>query len=166
MIKKILILIPFIISTSFAQEFSQNYIFKFELMDVKIDSSLEENIRNYFADDDSSYALKSIEIDLNNDGNSEKFIPNEFLCGSGGCPWLIYNPKSRKVIGEIFGKVLFINNVKVNDYYTIEVYSRNGGGKGKVNFYEYSDGNYKIVNTFELNGEEINKYFSLKKSTK
>jgi len=164
MINKILVIVSLIISTSFAQKFSQNYIFKFELSDAKIDSSLKENIRIYFADDDSSYVLKSIEFDMNNDGNREKFIPNEFLCGSGGCPWLIYDPKNRRVIGKIFGKVIYINAEKVNDYYAIEVYSRYDGTRGKVDFCEYSEGNYKILNSIELNDEEIDKYLSLKKS--
>lgn len=166
MIKRIIILSVFFILTSAAQEFTRSYNFAYELRDAKVDSSLDNNIRYNFVDDDGSNSLKSISVDLNNDGIDEKLIPNEFLCGSGGCPWLVYSLNMKKVIGEIFGIVLYIDTKQKNGYKVIETYSRNGGGKGTVSFYEYLKGHYNSVNRVDLKGEQIKEYFNNKKALK
>jgi hypothetical protein len=166
MIRYVFILNFLLFPYSLCQDLSNVYYFSFQLFDAKVDSSLDNSIRNYFADDDGSSSLKSISIDLNNDGINEKLIPNEFLCGSGGCPWLVYSLNMKKVIGNIFGNVLYINTKHKNDYNIIEIYSRNGGGKGEVFFYEYSKGLYSVTNKIALHGEQIEEYFDNKKTLK
>ena len=107
------------------------------------------------ADDDGSSSLKSISVDLNNDGIFEKLIPNEFLCDSGGCLWLVYSLNLKTAIGEIFSIVLYIDTKQKNGYNVIETYLRNGSGKGTVSFYEYSKGRYNSVNRIDLKGKQI-----------
>lgn len=72
-----------------------------------LDQDIPEAVREAFDDDDGK-PMKSVSVDLNNDKIPEKLIPNEFLCGNGGCPWLVYSPKLKKVIGRLFGNTIVI----------------------------------------------------------
>jgi hypothetical protein len=110
--------------------------------------------------------LKSISVDLNGDGILEKIIPNEYLCGTGLCPWLICSSKTKTFIGEVEGKVLFINTKRINGYTVIETYCRVGGGEGIVYFYEYSHSKYELRKKIDLHGEQIHEYFKKKDSLK
>jgi hypothetical protein len=162
MIKQLLLFIVFISQYILSQELAQPYSYEFELQDAQIDSSLTNEIRDSFEDDDSSLPLKSISVDLNGDGILEKIIPNEYLCGTGLCPWLIYSPKTKTIIGEIDGKVLFINSKRKNGFNVIETYCRNGGGEGTVCFYEYLQSKYMLRKKIDLHGEQIEEYFKIK----
>jgi len=158
-INKILLSSLIIISFALAQDSTTIDSFRFTLLDAKLDTSLSSDVRNGFQDDDESTPLKSIDIDLNRDGCPEKLIPNEYLCGSGGCPWIIYDQKSRTIIGKIDGKVILVKNRLKNDYCILEVYWSYGAGEGIVLFYELSSSSYRLVSQNEIECEETSRYF-------
>ena len=91
----------------------------FTLQQAIFDTTLTDDVREAFADDDGR-PLKSIAVDLNGDGKHEKLIPNEFLCGSGGCPWVIFEPGSRRILGEINAKEIEVLSQKVNGYFSLK----------------------------------------------
>lgn len=161
-VNKILLSSLIIISFAFAQDSTTIDSFRFTLLDAKLDTSLSADIRIGFQDDDESIPLKSIDIDLNRDGCPEKLIPNEYLCGSGGCPWIIYDPKSCTIIGKIDGKVILVNNRLKNDYCIIEAYWSYGAGEGIVLFYELSSGSYSLVSQDEIESGDTDRYFKQK----
>ena len=145
-------------SEMWAQDLTQ-YSVSIELSDAKIDTALSKDIRQSFTDDDTSFALKSFSIDLNGDVVSEKFIPNEFLCGTGGCPWLIFSTKSEKIIGKIDGLIICVKQEKTIGYSDIETYWRMGAGQAIVNIYKYDGNGYKKIRFYTLKDDEIEKYF-------
>jgi len=163
MINRIAIFIPVLVVAAFSQELPQGHYFEYYLDNATVDTSLDPGIRDSFQDDDGSIPLKSISVDLNDDGIFEKIIPNEFLCGTGGCPWLIYNQKSKTIIGKLDGKVIYINSNIANGYYTIETYWRMGGGEGDVSYYECLKDKYLFVKKAKLHGNQIDGYFDNKK---
>ena len=65
-------------------------IVSISVANVTVDGSLPGSIRDAFEDDDGR-PLKSASVDLDGDGVAEKLVPNEFLCGTGGCPWVIFS---------------------------------------------------------------------------
>jgi hypothetical protein len=91
------VFLAFIMSISGQQNINEKCLLQISLDSVMVDSSLGENIRSFFEEDDGKTTLKSFDVDLNEDGQFEKFIPNEHLCGTGGCPWIIYDIKSNKL---------------------------------------------------------------------
>jgi hypothetical protein len=135
------------------------YLARIEQGDAKVDKELPDSLRSAFEDSDDS-PLKSVSFDLNGDGVKEKFIPNELLGGSGGCPWIIYDPKRQRIIGKIGAKVIFIQEQKSASYAVLECYWRNGGGEGSVFIYEFKGEDYQTTDKFDLHNEEIEDYFA------
>lgn len=141
-----------------AQESSLNYLFKFSILDAKEDSILNEKIRDAFEDDNDSISFKSISIDLNNDNLPEKIIPNEYLCGSGGCPWFVWSVGLMKIIGKIDGKTILVNKMVINGYHSLETFWSLGGGEGVVKSYEFENDSYIEVKKTFLKGDQVEVY--------
>jgi len=107
-----------------------------------LDSEIPDSVRKKF-DDDDGRPMKSVSIDLNNDKVPEKLIPNEFLCGNGGCPWLIYSPTLNKVIGDLFGKAIVVLDTSNEGYKSIQTYWRLGPDIQETAVYKFQNGSYK-----------------------
>jgi len=105
------------------------------------DPAVASIARTLFADDDGR-PVRSVSIDLNADGITEKFVPNEFLCGTGGCPWLIIDERSGKLIGTPFGSSIVITEDVVNGYRVLEAHGSLGAADPVTDIYEFSDGTY------------------------
>jgi len=152
-----------IVSTPlFSQQDSALSLFSFGYTETHLDSTLNDSIYYLFDDFDKSIPLKSIAFDLNEDGNKEKFIPNDCLCGTGGCPWIIYDVNKQKLLGKISGGVIYINQKKINGYHEIETYLRNGADGGSVMVYEYTNGKFVLKKSAILNNKESQIYFQKK----
>ena len=107
-----------------------------------IDREVAPLVSQLFADDDRR-AVRSVSIDLNRDGVPEKFLPNEFLCGNGGCPWLVYDQRKNKLLGNFFGSFVEVMDQRVNGYQVLKAYLSTGGASGECNVYELSGGQYE-----------------------
>ena len=114
----------------------------FSLVAAVRDNNIPESIRMTFDDDDGK-PMKSVTVDLNNDKNPEKLIPNEFLCGSGGCPWVIYSPKLNKVIGRFFANTIVILDNSTENYKSIQTSWKLGAGKTDITVYKFKNGAYE-----------------------
>jgi len=117
MIWRIVLILLFVLSSCriMSAQSADSVQCKLELRNAVEDASLGEEVRSKFADDDGR-VMKSVDFDLNGDGKPEQFIPNEFLCGNGGCPWLVYSPQMRCVIGKIMANEILIMQTRVNGY--------------------------------------------------
>jgi hypothetical protein len=145
---------------SIAQQVDSSYLVRIELEDADEDADVPDSIRSHFDDNDNS-PLKCAPFDLNADGIKERFIPNEFLCGSGGCPWILYDVKLKQVVGVFeLAKVIFVQKKRSEGYCTLECYVRNGGGEGSVIFYEMKKGQYVQTGRYDLHDEQIENYFN------
>lgn len=78
-----------------------------------------------------------------NDENPEKLIPNEFLCGNGGCPWVVYSPQLNKVIGRIFGNAIVILDTTTEGYKTIQTSWNLGADKTGIAVFKFRNGVYE-----------------------
>lgn len=106
-----------------------------------LDTALTDDIRDAFQDDDGR-PLKSIAVDLDGDGKPEKLIPNEFLGGSGGCPWLIFDPRTRRVLGEIDAKEFYVLTQKNNGYHSLECSWSLGSDRMTMTRYDFDGRKY------------------------
>ena len=109
---------------------------------VSPDPEIPENVRKMFADDDGR-PLVSDAFDLNGDGVQEKFIPNEFLCGNGGCPWLIYSHSENRVIGSIFGSIINVLVDEHDGFKDISVSYHMGSDSEVIEVFRYSKKYYE-----------------------
>jgi len=106
------------------------------------DPAVASIARTLFADDDGR-PVRSVAIDLNADGITEKFVPNEFLCGNGGCPWLIIDERNGRLIGTAFASSIVVREEVVNGYRVLEAHGSRGAGDPVTDVYEFSDGIYR-----------------------
>ena len=116
---------------------------KFSYKSAVVDKEIPPNIRKAFNDDDGKKPIRSISVDLNNDSIPEKLIPNDFLCGNGNCPWIIYSPKHKKVIGKLFGYSVIIQDTLVKGYKVIKTEAKLGSNKVEMYIYKFQEGLYK-----------------------
>ncbi|MBI3788852.1 MAG: hypothetical protein HY276_11435 [Ignavibacteriales bacterium] len=144
---------------------SAQYLTRISLSDTEADTSLPASIRDSFEDDDGR-PLRSFSCDLNGDGVEEKFIPNEFLAGTGGAPWVIYDPGKAKVIGTIDAGVIFVQIKSSGSYRNLECYWGLGGGEGIVTLYTFSGNSYKRSKARNLKDAQLEKYFEDRKPVK
>jgi len=113
----------------------------FSRMSAIVDKSIPESVRAAF-DDDDGRPMKSVSVDLNNDKNPEKLIPNEFLCGNGGCPWLVYSPSLNRVIGRVFGSTITVLDTATEGFKSIQITGSLGADRRTSILYEFRDGGY------------------------
>lgn len=67
----------------------------------------------------------SLGMDLNNDGKEELFLtsPGGRSCGNAGCPYILLENGSMKLIGKFFGHLAVLDE-RVNKYRIIQSFSR------------------------------------------
>ena len=112
------------------------------LASVTVDGSLPNSIRDAFEDDDGR-PVRSASVDLDGDGTAEKLVPNEFLCGTGGCPWVIYSTTQKRVIGTVFASAIAVQSNVVGGY-KILIVTFSEGAKGVLTHkYAFIDGSYR-----------------------
>jgi hypothetical protein len=125
----------------FAASASESTVY-ISVANVTADGSLPNSIRDAFEDDDGR-PLRSASIDLDGDGIAEKLVPNEFLCGTGGCPWVIYSSTQKRVIGTVFGSTLAVQSSFIGGY-KILIVTFSEGAKGVLTQkYAFIDGSYR-----------------------
>jgi hypothetical protein len=107
-----------------------------------LDKEIPGFVREAFEDDDGK-PMKSVSVDLNNDRNPEKLILNEFLCGNGGCSWLVYSPKLNKVIGRLFGSKIVVLDTLSEGYRQIHTSWSLGADQIGTAVYKFRNGAYE-----------------------
>ena len=133
----------------------------FTARSAKADDSLSEEARKEFEDDDGR-PLKSVSIDLNGDGQDEKFFLSSVASKSGGSQWLIWDPATNAVRGVIVGSIIFVERDTDGGFARLETYWKQGGDMSVVFNYTFSRSRYVRVNSRSLTVPEIDEYFRTK----
>lgn len=96
-------------------------------------------------------------IDLNEDGVLEYFIPG--ACGKGGCDYPLYDGKSKRKVGDLFGAQLWIVDRTVKGMPVIVSYSPGPGSRGLLVEYEFNGELYTAVGQEDLNEQAVEALF-------
>jgi hypothetical protein len=133
----------------------------FTVRSARPDDTLPPEFRKEFEADDGS-PLRSVAIDLDGDGNLEKF----FLCGviaaNGGSQWLVFDPARNAARGIVIGTIIFVSRESDNGYPRLETYWEQGGDMSVVFDYRYGRAHYGRVTTRALTLWETSEYFRQK----
>jgi uncharacterized protein YecT (DUF1311 family) len=140
------------------------YVFEQTNVDtIEIPKGLEFNSENVSADDfveDGNIAV--VQYDLNGDGSPEYFVKStQTLCGNGGCSYLIYNGKTLRLLGQIFGEPIYISEGKHYGFFSIMSYSHQSAGSGNWTVYEYNGREYKVTESKYLEGDDVESLFEI-----
>lgn len=85
------------------------------------------------------------EMDLNDDGCGERFLVSpEWLCGTGGCAYVLLASGSLAMIGEFFGHLAFLDE-RVDGFRVIQSYSHVGAGLANLDTYVFDGRTYRLV---------------------
>jgi uncharacterized protein YecT (DUF1311 family) len=98
-----------------------------------------------------------VRFDLNADGNPEYFI--RALCGNGGCEYHIYDGKTLRSRGELFGSPVWICEEKHLGFYSIMTYSHQSADSGNWTTYEFNGKEYKVTKSILLEGDNVKSLF-------
>lgn len=104
--------------------------------------------------------LRSFEFDLNEDGKKEfirVFGPS--LCGTGGCPYEIFDGLSKKRVGELFGNPVWIFKEKINGWPVLSVYSHGSAASGSYGTFVYDGKKYIGVSSVYLYQKSVEELF-------
>jgi hypothetical protein len=133
----------------------------FTARSAKPDDSLSEGARQAFEDDDGR-PLRSVAIDLNGDGQEEKFFLSSVPSKSGGSQWLVWTPVTNATRGVIVGSIIFVTRETDEGFPRLETYWKQGGDMSVVFNYTFTRGKYVRVSSRSLTVPEINEYFRIK----
>jgi hypothetical protein len=133
----------------------------FSVRSAQPDDTVPEVLREQFEKDDGS-PLRSVAIDLNDDGTPEKLV----LCGvpaqSGGYQWLVYDVKNGTGRGVVIGTLVFVGSETDNGYARLETYWKQGGDMSIVSRYAFDRTRYGRTGTKALSLWEASEYFRAK----
>jgi hypothetical protein len=133
----------------------------FTARSAKADDTLPEEARKDFEDDDGR-PLRAVAIDLNGDGQEEKFYLSSVPSKSGGSQWLVWDPVNNAIRGLIVGSIIFVGRETGEGFPPLETYWKQGGDMSVVFNYAYTRGKYVRVDSRALTVPEINEYFRTK----
>ncbi|MEJ2130554.1 MAG: hypothetical protein P8Y95_02780 [Gammaproteobacteria bacterium] len=72
-------------------------------------------------------------------------MPNEFLCGNGGCPWLIYDPARARLVGRIFASSIEITDRMVNGHRVLRARFTVGASEERWESYAFTRDGYRAL---------------------
>ena len=136
----------------------------FTVRSAKLDAALGEGPRKAFEEEeeDNGKPLKSVSVDLNDDGRPEKFVLNPAPSESGGIQWVVWDPAGGTGRGLIVGSIVFVERAADQGYARLETYWKQGGDMAIVFRYRFSGGQYTRVGSRALSVPEIDEYFRTK----
>ena len=133
----------------------------FSVRSAQPDETVPAALREQFEKDDGS-PLRSVAVDLDGDGQAEKFI----LCGvpsaAGGYQWLVYDNARAVSRGVVIGAMIFVGRESDGGYPRLETYWRQGGDMSVVSRYAFVKGRYQRAGTKALTLWEASEFFRTK----
>jgi hypothetical protein len=148
-------------TTAPANEFPMRTFFS--VRSAEIDNTVPTVLREQFEKDDGS-PLRSVALDLDGTGKTEKFV----LCGvpsaTGGYQWLVFDPARGTGRGIIIGTIIFVGRETDGGYPRLETYWKQGGDMSVVSRYAFVNGRYVRSNSRALSLWEASEFFRAKGS--
>jgi hypothetical protein len=100
-----------------------------------------------------------VRIDLNGDGTPEYFVQDTATCGNGGCPYAIFDGRTKGYLGTVFGSEVWLLHRKTHGMPVIESFSHMSAFLANVTTYIFDGNAYKNEASLEIGGEEDTETF-------
>jgi hypothetical protein len=89
-----------------------------------------------------------VRIDINGDGVQEYFV--RILCGSGGCEYPIFDGRTRRFLGSVFGSEIWLLRHTSNNVPVIKSFSHVSASTGMVTRYQFRGTRYEATSSHEI----------------
>jgi len=96
-----------------------------------------------------------LRVDLDGDGAPEYFVQNHSTCGNGGCPYAIFDGRTRRFIGSVFGYRIWVLRERAGGMAIIESISHLSAQSATIVRYRFDGSGYKDVSAVEIHGEAV-----------
>ena len=104
--------------------------------------------------------LRAVQIDLNGDGRPEFIrVHGPSACGTGGCPYDIFDGRTRRLVGHLFGDPVWVFPTRVNGWSTLTVYSHLSATSGSYSSMVFDGERYVTVSAVMLYDRSANELF-------
>jgi hypothetical protein len=100
-----------------------------------------------------------VRIDLDGDGTRDYFLQDTSTCGTGGCPYLIIDGRTKLFLGSVFGSEVWLLREKSHGMPIIEAFGHVAAGRGLVARYEFDGSEYRKISAQEIEGAEIEQFY-------
>ncbi len=133
----------------------------FSVRSAVTDSAVPAVLREQFEKDDGR-PLRSVPLDLDGDGRSEKFVLSGVPAEAGGYQWLVFDPARGVGRGIIIGTIVFVGRETDGGYPRLETYWKQGGDMSVVSRYAFVNGRYVRSDSRALSLWEASEFFRAK----
>ncbi len=130
----------------------------FSVRSAQPDDTVPDVLREQF-EEDKEGPLRSVSVDLDGDGRSEKFVLSSAPTSSGGYQWLVYDPLRGVGRGVVVGAIVFIGRETDGGFPRLETYWKQGGNMSIVFRYKFDRTRYGRAGTRALTLWETSEYF-------
>ncbi len=106
--------------------------------------------------------LSTVALDLDGDGNDEKFATGRGAGSGLGTVWVVYNPRNGRLMGTLTGSVVFVARESDGGWPRLETYMKSAPETAVAFSYVFSGTRYQKTRARALTLPEIDEYFRRK----
>src|SRR5262245_29496593 len=111
--------------------------------------------------DEEEETPRGVRVDLNEDGSEEYIlIGSGKSCGTGGCPYKLFDGRSHQILGTLFGDPLILTDARINGFTVLCMYSHMSAGSGSYNTYVFDGHTYEPVSSLSLRTDSLDDLFA------
>ena len=126
--------------------------YRIELPNEVLKSMAYKEIR-WFEDKEKP---QGILVDLNEDGYRDFIVRgSKQNCGTGGCPFNIFDGQTNKDLGWVGGMPILIGQTVINGFPVISAYWHASAEEGSYSVYVFNGQKYVIVWSVNLSGDSL-----------
>ncbi len=126
---------------------------------AKIDASglpLNLDVLGY----DAAKSVLGLRLDLNEDGAQDSIIQGApETCGTGGCPFQIFDGKTKLEVGGFFSSPVFVLDKQINGWPVITTWGHSDAEAGTYGTWVFDGAVYRTVSSVFLSGGNVTRLF-------
>jgi hypothetical protein len=149
-------------SAKVSSKLQSKFYLRIDSTDVYPESSLPRRLRNLFGGRLKA-RFESVDVDLNDDGQDEKFATIRSPNVSGTLPWFIFDPEEEYYIAYFDATIIYVLNERHKGYRLLECLCLRSDDSTLVDYYSYDGDKYRKTKTILLQKRDIDKFFKERK---
>jgi len=102
---------------------------------------------------------QAIQADLNGDGKPEFIHVIRSFCGTGGCPFEIFDGATKRGVGVVSGNPIWVFRTEINGWPVISAYSHGSATSGAYTSFVFNGSKYVEVASVILYGKSVTELF-------